>query len=833
MTGPETPTIVRNVEPGKFVWVNRAFTQQLGWSAADLERQPLTEWLDTVDQARWREGAAQMPASIRARHRCKDGTSMALQWKLRRDETGVVALGVVARTAPAERQFEDPTPPTWGNGGPMDPLSNTLRAMALIVEDLHPGRRCSILLLDENGECVTVGAGPSLPEEYNAAVEGLSIGPFVGSCGTAAYWNQPIMVEDIQREGLWRNLRHHAARAGVAACWSHPINAQNGRVLGALALYSPEPGAPSAHEVVGLEMAAKMVALAIERGRAEEALRLSEASAHFQARLLGAVTDVVTSFVDQNDWRTAASRFVGAALDQTGSESGILGVFEPDVLAGRHNPEEAPTTQRAASLYQDVITHGNLDPSEFDGFVDAIVESETPIGSESLDFAQNGSPMRNFLGSAIRVDGAVVAIIGVANAEGGYDAEDIHALSVLSRAASVLFDAYRRQQREAALEDHLRLAAKMEAIGVLAGGVAHDFNNMLAAVQGNAELALEVLPDDSEARPMLREIVAASVKSNELCNQMLAYAGRGGRTVQCIDCNTLIRELGDLQKVTLSKKATLEYDLAPYPVCVEADRAQMNQLVMNLIANAAEALGEESGRIVVSTSGERLGPQSIQQLEGGGDLVPGDYACLSVADTGCGMSPETREKIYDPFFSTKMAGRGLGLAAVSGIVRAHRGWIQLQSEEGQGTTFTVLFPRVRGPLPSADQNSSQGLPSSIQGRILVVDDEPSVRSVHTRILEHAGYHVVSVPDGQEAVEVFEVEGDRFDCVLLDLSMPKLDGEETLRALQSIRRDVRAVLTSGFTEQEMLDRFRVVGFSGFVQKPTSRTTLLSKIQEVLS
>ena len=539
-----------------------------------------------------------------------------------------------------------------------DSLGETLRALALIIEDQHPGRYCSILLLDEDRQRVSVGAGPSLPAEYNAAVEGLAIGPSVGSCGTAAYWGQRVLVENIQEEGLWRDLKQFAAMAGVAACWSYPIvNSRTGEVLGALALYNSVPSAPTSRELSGLEMAAKMVALAIERGRAEQTLRESE--------------------------------------------------------------------------------------------------------------------------------------------------------------------------------DHLRQAAKMEAIGVLAGGGAHDFNNMLAVMQGSAELALDMLPDGSKVRHLLSEILAASQKSHELCNQMLAYAGRGMRSMQQLEVNALIQELGNLQKVTLSKKAYLEYDLSPEPMFIEADRAQMNQVVMNLISNAAEALGDNEGKIVVTTSAQTYDRQGLDRLQGSVELETGEYVCMAVSDTGCGMDLKTQERIYDPFFTTKFTGRGLGLAAVLGIVRGHKGTINLESKEGQGTTFNVLLPRVGASTACSEVRQSELIARGAVGkRILVVDDEPAVRKVQTWVLERAGYDVLSASDGQEAVEIFEREGDSIDCVLLDLSMPRLDGEETLHALRKLRGDVCVVLTSGFTEREMLERSSANSFNAVMQKPFAKAELLKTIHEVL-
>ena len=255
MQNSDLPMIVRDAASGGFVWVNRLFTERLGWTAEDLVEKPLPHWVDASDRLSLKAVLSAGQGTVRSRHISQDRDPVSLDWTIRTEEHGLFALGVLAGKG-ASRAVRLP------EGGS---LAETLTSMALIVEDQHPGRYCSILLLDENRKRVSVGAGPSLPVEYNAAVEGLAIGPSVGSCGTAAYWGHRVLVENIQEEGLWRDLKQYAATAGLAACWSHPIHSRTGEVIGALALYNSVPSAPSPVELSGLEMAAKMVALAIDR----------------------------------------------------------------------------------------------------------------------------------------------------------------------------------------------------------------------------------------------------------------------------------------------------------------------------------------------------------------------------------------------------------------------------------------------------------------------------------------------------------------------------------------------------------------------------------------
>jgi len=379
------------------------------------------------------------------------------------------------------------------------------------------------------------------------------------------------------------------------------------------------------------------------------------------------------------------------------------------------------------------------------------------------------------------------------------------------------------------LEEQLRRAMKMEAIGILAGGIAHDFNNLLATVLGNAELALTSLTESDRAAPLLQEIVVASASASELCNQLLAYAGRGVQSAETVECNAMIEELGDLFQVALSKKATLVFDLHDAPLGVLADRSQLRQVIMNLITNAAEAIGEAEGRIVLGTRSTAYTRKEIELLHSGSNIEPGEYVRFWVSDTGAGMSPTTQARIFDPFFTTKSGGRGLGLAAVQGIVRGHRGAILLESTPGTGSTFSVLLPRAS--LPDEVPAATPEIEAEPQGElVLVVDDEPQVRRIVGDMLESAGYRVIRAGDGQEAIDVFRHEADAIDCVLLDLSMPKLDGEEVFRELRKIRDDVPVVLSSGFAEQEILDRFRGAGLAGILQKPARMGTLLARISQ---
>ena len=652
------------------------------------------------------------------------------------------------------------------------------------------------------------------------------------------------MVDDIQSDPLWVDHRQLAEDAGVAACWSHPITDGAGKVLGATALYNPTPRAPTPQEREGLGRAARMFGLAIERVRTEEALRQSEEGARLESRLLSAVTAVVTSFVDTGDWKQAGSDLVRAVLELTESEYGFLGEVHSGELRVLAHQGVVWSEHESSELYRDALSayarDGYIVFPKLDTLFGHVITSGKPVlsndaGSDSRAAKRlpPGHPeLRSFLGAPIINGGKVVAMLGVANAKSGFSSDDLRTAEFLCRAGSVVFDHHRRHEREARLEDRLRQAAKMEALGVLAGGLAHDFNNVLAAILGNAELALDRVPLEGESRQLLDDIVTASTGATELCDQMLAFAGRGALSMQPLDCNDLIAEFGSLLNVTLSKKATIAYELADGPLVVEADKAQLGQVLMNLVTNAAEALGDASGHIVMKTDSRTFRRGELDRLQPNASLAEGEYVWLSVEDSGCGMSSATQAKIFDPFFTTKFAGRGLGLAAVQGIVLRHRGGIGLESQQGKGTTFTVVLPCSSQPVLLRRDLPAQTPSTDPFKRVLVVDDEPQVRMVLKRMLEDDGFEILLAENGRKAIQIFESERASIDAVLLDLSMPELDGEETFKALQAISPDVPVVLSSGFAEQEILDRFEGAGFAGVLKKPTPKKVLIAKIREVV-
>ena len=392
----------------------------------------------------------------------------------------------------------------------------------------------------------------------------------------------------------------------------------------------------------------------------------------------------------------------------------------------------------------------------------------------------------------------------------------------------------RAEEERRALEIRMQEVQKLDSLGVLAGGIAHDFNNLLMTILGNAELALDEVLPGSIARPCIQDIEIAAKRAADLTRQMLAYSGRGQFLVEPIDLSELVAAVAHLLEASISKMAALKLHLAPALPRIEADAAQMRQVVMNLVLNASEALGTKSGVITVTTGVRECDRAYFEQARFNDALAEGRYIHLTVADTGCGMDTETEQRIFEPFFTTKFLGRGLGLAAVLGIVRSHDGAIMLDTTPGEGTTLTVLFPVHRQPPPDApeaepggDENAWRG-----SGTILFVDDEESLRTTGTRMLEHIGFHVLTAADGQEGVETFARHADEIACVVLDLTMPRMGGEDAFEAIRSVNPSVPVILCSGYSEEEFLSRFAGKGFAAFMHKPYHLAELVAAVKRAL-
>jgi len=403
----------------------------------------------------------------------------------------------------------------------------------------------------------------------------------------------------------------------------------------------------------------------------------------------------------------------------------------------------------------------------------------------------------------------------------------------------------RAEEERRQMELRLQHSQRLESLGILASGVAHDFNNLVMTILSHTRLGAAQLPEESPVRDHLADVEAAAVHASELCRQLLAYSGRKKFVFEQIDLNRLAREMSHLLGAAISKRASLELELADRLPAIEGAAGQIRQIVMNLIINASDALGGGRGTIAVRTGKVPEAPEGVEA---------GPCVYLEVADSGCGMDRETRERLFDPFFTTKSTGRGLGMAAVRGIVHGHRGAIEVDSEPGRGTTFRVLFPASPEPLPEADPGGGDagadekppteptgGRPPDDEpaagddtdeepATVLVVDDDVTIRAVTAIALEGAGYPVCAAADGREALDVFERRRREIGVVLLDVTMPELEGDETFRELERLGVEVPVIVSSGCAEEEA--RRRVPGLAGFLPKPYRAEELIAAVRRAM-
>ena len=375
------------------------------------------------------------------------------------------------------------------------------------------------------------------------------------------------------------------------------------------------------------------------------------------------------------------------------------------------------------------------------------------------------------------------------------------------------------------LQAQLLQVQKLESLGRLPDGIAHDFNNILTAILGGAATARLSLPPESPAHADLDIVISAAQRAADLTRQMLAYSGKGHFEVRPIDVSRLVKEIANLLETTISKKVQLRLELATELPAVEADVAQVQQILMNLVINGAEAIGDQRGTVLVTTGTQMVDEVYAQSLFAADGIGAGRYVFIEVHDTGSGMDDATKAKIFDPFFTTKFTGRGLGLAAVLGIVRGHGGAIKVYSSLGRGSTFKVFF---RASSAAASEIVKPAPRYRGAGLVLVVDDDAGVRGAARRMFKLFGFDVLEAEDGRRGAAEFAARASEIVLVLLDMTMPEMGGEETFREIRRVRDDVPVILTSGYNEIEATRRFTSKGLAGFLQKPFTPDDLAAKL-----
>jgi PAS domain S-box-containing protein len=393
------------------------------------------------------------------------------------------------------------------------------------------------------------------------------------------------------------------------------------------------------------------------------------------------------------------------------------------------------------------------------------------------------------------------------------------------------------EEKRLQIERKMLHAQKLESLGILAGGIAHDFNNLLMGILGNIDLAKMDLPQNSPVDGFLDNAYQAAQKAANLTRQLLAYSGKGKYVIEPVNLSRLIAEMLSLLKTSISKKINFNIQLNQDLPKILADSTQIQQLIMNLIVNASEAIGDQVGTITIATGVRKCDEDYLLRSKISKKAVPGDFVFMEIADTGCGMDQQTQERLFEPFFTTKFTGRGLGLSAVVGIVNGHNGAIMVYSEVGKGTTFKVLFPIAQAHTLEQYQ---QGNPKTAQpesphfsGTILVVYDEETIRQIGKNMLSRMGFTVLLAEDGEQALQILKSNLDQIECVLLDLTMPKMDGYSTFSAMRVLKPSLKIILSSGFNQQEVTQRFAGKGLTGFIQKPFQFTELSQIITKIFN
>jgi two-component system cell cycle sensor histidine kinase/response regulator CckA len=430
----------------------------------------------------------------------------------------------------------------------------------------------------------------------------------------------------------------------------------------------------------------------------------------------------------------------------------------------------------------------------------------------------------------VRPDGTVRNVVG----QGAIvrDANDVP----IRRVGSVIDVTARTaaEEERVLLEAKVREVQKLESLGVLAGGIAHDFNNLLVGILGNASVSLLDMPVSSPSYAAVTAIERAARDAASLTRQLLAYAGKGRYLLEPLDLSTLVRQLRPVLQTALGARASLNIELGEALPVVHADSEQLRQAVVNVVTNAAEAVGERAGTVTIQTSEEMVDTARLHRCLSGSRAKPGRFVCISVADDGAGMEEETLTRVFDPFFSTKLTGRGLGLAATLGIVHGHAGALEVVSAPKRGTSIRMFFPTAYEEKDRALAGAPAigAAPARTHVRVLIIDDDEHVRALAHRVLQRLSYDSVAVADGVEALELLRADATQVDAVLLDMTMPRMNGEDTLRGIRALAPWLPVILMSGHDEREVTPRLLEHGLGGYLQKPFTVDALASMFARVV-
>jgi PAS domain S-box-containing protein len=690
------------------------------------------------------------------------------------------------------------------------PLPNILEVLCAHIEKQHFGLLCSVLLLDADGTTLRHGAAPGLPKEYTEAINGTRIGPGVGSCGTAAYRKQPVMVSDIDTDPLWTDYRDLALLHGLRACWSTPIASQDGGILGTFAIYYREPRVPDAEHLQLITHATHLAGIAIEHDRAKAELRAAEARYRTLVERLPAIT-YVAELGAGGRWH-----YVSPQIETMLGFSPAEWLSDPMNWMNHIHADDRDIALAAEQLF---LENHELFQAEY---------RMCARDGKLLWFRDEGVLLEETDGQAPLMQG-------------------------------VLYDITERKR----LEDELRHSQKMEAVGQLAGGVAHDFNNLLMLIQAHNEHLRDGLGANDSAQKDSLEIEKAVTRAASLTAQLLAFSRKQVLRPKVLDLNAVLADVAKMLHRLIGENVEVKVVPAPSLGRVKADPGQMEQVILNLAVNSRDAM-PDGGKLTITTSDIELDENDTRTHEG---APPGRYIMLAVSDTGDGMDTETQARMFEPFFTTKAPGKGtgLGLATVYGVVKHSDGWIWVDSEPGRGTTFQIFLPRVEetrveesprkearvneSPLseslaqqsvadaPQAQEQPSRTAPSLATApkgteTILVVEDQDGIRDIVRESLRRNGYKVLIAVDGNEALQMAGGYSDPIHLLITDLIMPNIGGRELAQRLTPARPGMKVLFMSGYSEHSALDIEATSQSASVLQKPFSLDALARTVRCVL-
>jgi PAS domain S-box-containing protein len=657
------------------------------------------------------------------------------------------------------------------------PLARVLETLCLRIEERSPGLICSVLLLDQHSATLRDGAGPSLPKSYRDAINGTKIGPRAGSCGTAAYRQQPVVVIDIANDPLWVDYRQAALAHGLRACWSMPIASQSGAVLGTFACYYREPRTPDAQHLTLIDRATHLASIAIEHHRAKAELLAAETRYRTLVERLPAITYIAEVGVEGR-WH-----FVSPQIESMLGFSAQEWMASPGLWMSRIHKDDREIAIAAEKRVQET---GELYKAEYrvharDGRI--------------LWFRDEAKLLDSAAGSVPMMQGVL------------YDITE-----------------YKR------LEDQLRQAQKMEAVGQLAGGVAHDFNNLLMVIQAHVDrIRGRLSPSDSSYADAV-EIHNAAMRATSLTSQLLAFSRKQLLQPRVLDLASILNDVGRMLARLLAANIVLKIETEPGLARVKVDQSQLEQAILNLAVNARDAM-PEGGTLTIQAQNAHFGEAQVWRHS---SLPPGAYVLLAVSDTGTGMDAETQARIFEPFFTTKGPGKGtgLGLAMVYGVVKQSDGAISVYSEPGRGTTFKIFLPRCeeqaspnRGePLPSAQVNGNE--------TILLVEDQVAIREVTSDYLMRLGYNVLAAPDGEAALKIAKTQIRNIDLLVTDVVMPNMGGRELAMRMTELQPRTKVLFMSGYPDHAVRRQEGLPEEVEVLQKPFSLKSLASKARSLL-